>query len=144
MCSPGFFVCATVVLIALPPAKGFVFSPVPEAGNEALCKPQVKTCICAQVFITFIFPHTASPAVLKYTERCCVDCSETLVAVLAAKLGLGGRSPLLEVICPTGQTLPLKMLLEFITGLTRVVLAVVTQPMLPVAIKLHVYCMNSQ
>ena len=87
-----------------------------------------------------IFPRTASPAVLKYTERCCVDCSETRTA----KLGLSGRSPLLEVICPTGRTPPLKMLLEFSTGLTGVVLAVVTQPMLPVAIKLHVYCMNSQ
>ena len=65
---------------------------------------------------------------LKYTERCCVDCSETLVAVLAAKLGLGGRSPLLEVICPTGRTPPLKILLEFSTGLTGVVLALVTQP----------------
>ena len=87
-----------------------------------------------------IFPRTASPAkVLKYTERCCVDCSETRVAVLAAKLGLGSRSTLLEVICPTGRTSPLKMLLEFSTGLTGVVLAVVTQPMLPVAIKLHVY-----
>ena len=92
-----------------------------------------------------IFPRTASPAkVLKYTERCCVDCSETRAAVLAVKLGLSGRSPLLEVICPTGRTPPLKMLLEFSIGLTGVVLAVVTQPMLPVAIKLHVYCMNSQ
>ena len=87
--------------------------------------------LCSSIHYLYLPTHTASPAkVLKYTERCCVDCSETLVAVLAAKPGLGGRSPLLEVICPTGRTPPLP---GYSIGLTGVVLAVVTQPMLPVA-----------
>ena len=67
-----------------------------------------------------------SPAVLKYDDRCRVDCSETRAAVLATKLGLSGCSPLLNVICPTVWTPPLKLDPEYPTGLTGVVLAAVT------------------
>ena len=77
-----------------------------------------------------------SPAVLKYDDRCHVDCSETRAAVLATKLGLSGCSPLLTAICPTGRTPTLKLVPEYPTGLTGAVLAVVTRPMLlPVLIK---------
>ena len=73
---------------------------------------------------------------LKYIDRCRVYCSETRAAVLAAKLGLSGCSPLVTVICPTGWTPPLKLVPEYPTGLTGVVLAAVTRPMLlPVLIK---------